>query len=108
MMKGSSLSNTKVVKDVPDDVVGIVVQKLRRWFDFFPISVSGPAPVFADNADGQRYLYGYVINMSYKYRGKKSKLFENNEELYGSCSKDNAWRCAMIYFKNKERLIRHR
>ena len=107
-MKGSSLSNTKVVKDVPDDVVGIVVQKLKRWFDFFPIHVSEPQPVFADKADGQRYFRGYVIDVSYKYRGKMSKLFENDENFYGSNSKEHAWFRAMSYFKSINSMKRNR
>lgn len=85
-----------------------IVNNVKNWFDWTPVSVSEPVPVFRDYRDKGRVLLGYEVVVNYKYHGERKYLFADDEEKCCFVTKEQARKLAFDFYKEKTQKIKQR
>ena len=85
-----------------------IVNNVKNWFDWTPMSVSEPVEVFRDYRDKGHVLLGYEVTVTYKYHGERKYLFADDEEKLCFVSRTQARTMAFDFYNQKQKQIKQR
>ena len=85
-----------------------MLNSVKNWFDWTPVSVSEPVQVFRDYRDKGHVLLGYEVVVNYKYHGERKYLFADDEEKMCLVTKEQARKKAFDFYTEKSQQIKQR
>lgn len=91
-----------------DGKFNVLCEKVRRAFDWTPLSVSLPRAEYRDYRDAGRVLLGFTVVVEYKYHGKQSRLFACDEDKLGLVSRERAYANAVNFYERMQDKVKER
>lgn len=74
--------------------------KWLQFFDWTPVSVKMPKPLYEKYDDTGKMLLGYEVEVEYLYHGNQRYLFPTDEEKLGLAPRRYALARAVAFYKN--------
>ncbi|HIU65772.1 MAG TPA: hypothetical protein IAC63_04015 [Candidatus Enterousia avicola] len=75
-------------------------RKFKNLFNWTPVKVEKPQPVYMSYAKEKPVLLGFEVTVSYLYHGDRKLFFQTDEERFGLVSRKSALAKANAFYSN--------